>query len=154
MARHLRFIFLILALSLAISPGVIIHSPYLIPNTSGTTNPSNGNPNSTSLDSLLTFERQVYNGDDDQVTGLYIEGFMASSVRQQPQGHAEFVDTGENTVTQFSSASEFGSLGFLAHNYKIGKIFPSLAIGEEIVVVYGDSHTDRFVIMDTLPKTY
>lgn len=149
MTRLLRPIFLSLILSLVFSPSYTTHPAYQIP-TTGSNYSSDGNISSANSGILLAFEKQVYNGNDDQITGLYVEGILANFVLQQPQGHPEFVDTGENTVTQFSSASSFGSLGFLAHNYKAGKIFPSLEVGEEIIVVYGDSHIDHFIIMDTL----
>jgi hypothetical protein len=148
MKRHLRPIFFALILTLAFSPSFATYSPYLIPNTSESSNSSKGNANSSSSKTLLAFERQVYNGVAGQITGLYVENKFAYPVHQQPEGHPEFVDPEEDTVTQFSSATFFGSFGFLAHNFKAGKNFPALLPGEIITIVYGDDQSASFAVKE------
>lgn len=55
---------------------------------------------------------------------------------QQDDGKYGFVSEEDNVVTQFSMPKNIpGSETFLAHNYKAGKLFNQLKIGDNISVV-------------------
>jgi hypothetical protein len=71
-------------------------------------------------------------------------------VVQQPPGDTNFVSKNDGEVTQFASASRYGNIGLLAHNYLSGKSFSQLRIGEEIQLVYSDGQVETFVIKEIL----
>ena len=87
---------------------------------------------------LATFIGQVTNGHADQITGVYSSGILADPVVQQPVGQATYISLADGTLTQFQSASAYGSQGFLAHNDLAGKSFALLAVGDLLVLVHGD----------------
>lgn len=95
---------------------------------------------------LAAFIRQVANGQPQQVTGIYVEGVLALPVIPQPGGQPAYVSSAPETVTQFGAASDFGSLGFLAHNTLAGAHFFDLRVGNLIVVIYGDGHTRSYQV--------
>ncbi len=98
------------------------------------------------ISDLTAFIHQVTNGQPQQVTGIYVEGVLALPVIPQPSGQPAYVSTAPETVTQFGAASDFGSLGFLAHNTLAGAHFFDLHVGNLIVVVYGDGHTRSYQV--------
>lgn len=102
----------------------------------------------SSTPTLGVFSIQVNNGNTQQVTGLFTENVFALPVLQQPGGHPEYVNVKDNTVTQFSMATTYGSLGFLAHNFLAGRFFSTLTAGERVDVVYGDGHFQSFTITE------
>jgi hypothetical protein len=95
---------------------------------------------------LTAFIRQVAHGQAEQVTGIYVEGVLALPVVPQPSGQPAYVSTAPETVTQFGAASDFGSLGFLAHNTLAGAHFFDIRSGHIIVVVYGDGHVRQYQV--------
>lgn len=102
----------------------------------------------SSTPTLGIFSVQVNNGNSQQITGLFSEDIFALPVLQQPGGHPEYVNTKDNTVTQFSMATSYGSLGFLAHNFLAGRFFSSLSNGGHIDIVYGDGHFQSYTIVE------
>jgi hypothetical protein len=60
---------------------------------------------------------------------------FAFSVIQAPSNYATNKD---GKVTLFKQAQQFGTLSFIAHNYKAGQYFDDLAIGDDILVIYPD----------------
>lgn len=98
------------------------------------------------LPSLSDFTLLVSNGKSSQVTGIYADGIFALPVVQQPSGNSGFVSTTPDTVTQFSMATNFGSLGFLAHNTLAGSMFYNLNQGGIFTIVYGDGHQENYVV--------
>ncbi len=95
---------------------------------------------------LTQFIDQVKNGSTQQITGLYVESLFSYPVVQQPGGQPAFVSTNDNQVTQFQSASSYGSLGFVAHNTLAGVKFPEIQMGEVITLVYGDGHFTQYQV--------
>jgi hypothetical protein len=71
-------------------------------------------------------------------------------VVQQPPGDTNYVSKNDDEVTQFASASRYGNIGLLAHNYLSGKFFSQLRIGEEIQLVYSDGRVETFVVTEIL----
>lgn len=92
-----------------------------------------------------SFVSSVSNGNSSQVTGIYVDGVMAYGVVGQG-GNAAFVSEQPNVVTQFGLASQYGSQGFLAHNYLAGAAFASVSAGQTISLVYGDGSTRDFLV--------
>ena len=100
----------------------------------------------TTTPSLALFIDQVKNGSVQQITGLYIDNLFSFPVFQQPSDQPAYVSPNDNLVTQFQSASAFGSLGFIAHNNLAGIKFPEVKNGDLISVVYGDGHTTQYQV--------
>ncbi len=71
-------------------------------------------------------------------------------VVQQPAGDTNYVSKNDGEVTQFASASRYGNIGLLAHNYLSGKAFSQLHIGEEIQLVYSDGQAETFIVKEIL----
>jgi hypothetical protein len=69
-------------------------------------------------------------------------------VVQQPSGNSGYVSTTNNTFTQFSMASNYGSIGILAHNYLAGKYLSNLSTGTVITVTFGDGSTKNYTVSD------
>jgi hypothetical protein len=88
----------------------------------------------------------VENGQNKAVRGIYVPGFLALPVVQQPSGNAGFVSEKPGTVTQFQLAARYNVLGLLAHNYLSGRDFYRLREGLQVMVVRGDSTIDRYRI--------
>jgi hypothetical protein len=92
----------------------------------------------SSLPPLRAFADELRNGQADELRGIYIPEVLAASIVQQPPGRNGYVSNQKNTVTQFGLASDFKSIGLLAHNYLAGEGFASLEKGQEIYLIYGD----------------
>ena len=101
-----------------------------------------------SLPSLPNFIENVANGNPDTLRGIYVEGVMAYPIIQQPMGYPGYVSEEAATVTQFSIASEVGNIGLLAHNFLAGADFSLLEPGDTIILIYGDGHTQGFLVSE------
>lgn len=95
---------------------------------------------------LETFAASVITGQADQVVGVYVPGVFALPVLQQPGGQASYVSDQDSTVTQFSSANVYSSIGLLAHNYLSGERFFELEEGQEVIILHGDGHQEGYRI--------
>ncbi|MEO8356815.1 MAG: hypothetical protein ABI621_12945, partial [Chloroflexota bacterium] len=84
------------------------------------------------------------------LSSVYIGDEIALPVVQQPEGDPNYVSTKDGEVTQFSTVSEYGNIGLLAHNYLSGKYFLQLSMGQEVRLVYGDGQTEHFIIAEIL----
>lgn len=84
------------------------------------------------------------------LSSVYFDDSFIFPVVQQPDGKPNFVSKNAGELTQFSSASDYGNIGLLAHNYLSGKSFFRLAVGEEIHIVYDDGRTETFVVSGIL----
>lgn len=98
------------------------------------------------LPSLRRFISHVENGKNHTVSGVYVPGFLALPVVQQPGGNTGFVSNKPGTVTQFQLAAKNNVIGLLAHNYLSGKDFYRLSEGLQVMVVRGDGSIDRYRI--------
>ncbi len=93
---------------------------------------------------LNEFTNLIYNGQANQVVGVYAPGLFALPVRQQPAGQPDYVDRENDIVTEFSLPRKFGSTGLLAHNYLSGSRFFQLKQNQEVVLIYGDGRLEHF----------
>jgi hypothetical protein len=96
--------------------------------------------------SLTLFIQQVKNDSAQEITGLYVSNLFSYPVIQQPDNQPAYVSPAPDRVTQFKSASVFGSLGFVAHNTLAGMKFSEIKAGDLISVVYGDRHYTRYQV--------
>lgn len=95
------------------------------------------------MPSLPAFVEQVETG-SGEVRGLYVQGVMAAAVVDQPAGRPGYVSLRPDAVTRFALASQYGSLGLLAHNTLAGERFFELRLGQPLVVVRGDGRLERY----------
>jgi hypothetical protein len=98
---------------------------------------------------LGEFATTVLNGNPDEVVGIFVEDLFALPVTQQPKDQPAFVSTEDNLITQFSMPNQYGTIGLLAHNYLSGKLFFDLLPGDEVVVIYGDGHSELYHITNS-----
>lgn len=98
--------------------------------------------------SLSSFIESIKDGSPNTLRGIYVEDLIASPIVRQPYGKPGFVSASSSEVTQFSSASEAGNLGLLAHNTLAGATFSRLKAGDVILLIYGNGRTQGFVVED------
>jgi hypothetical protein len=92
------------------------------------------------IDSVTTGSRAV--------TGIYVNKDFTLRVGQQPSGNPGFVSSNAGEVTQFGMAADYGSRGFLAHNYLSGASFFDLNVGDTLTLVFGDGSSESFLIQE------
>jgi hypothetical protein len=92
------------------------------------------------------FAANMTNGQAAQVVGIFVQDQFALPVIQQPDGQTNFVSTQNNTVTQFNSASLYGTIGLLAHNFLSGRLFFNLKQDQDVIIVYGDGRQEDYRI--------
>ena len=136
--NHIRFILLINFILILCSTLLPTANAYAL----------SDDPSNVALPSLDRFVVRVKNGQAEELRGIYIPGVLAADVVGQPAGMDDFVSPWDNILTQFNLASRMGSIGLLAHNNLAGKTFPSLKIGQEIYLVYGDGYVAPFVVSE------
>ncbi len=102
--------------------------------------------NQTQLLSLNSFAASVQNSNPYQITGIYVADVMAFPVVQQPSGQAGYVSSQKSEVTQFGLASDYSSIGILAHNYLAGAQFFNITNGSIISLVYGNGHVEYYKV--------
>ena len=106
--------------------------------------------NTPVLPTFSDFSKSVQNGQADVLRGVYVPNVLALPVIQQPSSNAGYVSNNDGEATQFRMASQFGNVGLLAHNHLSGKSFSGLAVGQEIILVYGDGRVEYFVVKEVL----
>jgi hypothetical protein len=100
---------------------------------------------------LDQFRASVTNGNAAELVGVYVPQLFAFPVVQQPKGYATFVSTDPKVVTQFGSASGYGTVGLLAHNNLAGARFYDLQAGQMFLLVYGDGSVAPYKV-DSIRK--
>ncbi len=99
-----------------------------------------------SLPHLSDFITSVTNGKSNQLVGVYVPDLMAFPVVQQPSDQAGYVSAEDGVLTQFAMASDYGSIGLLAHNQLAGSRFDKADINQIVVLIYGDGSTRLYHI--------
>ena len=102
------------------------------------------------LPDFTDFAQPVENGDVNILSGVYVPDVLALPVVQQPSGNAGYVSNKDGQATQFVMASQFGSVGLLAHNYLSGRFFSELTVGQEVRLVYGGGKVEYLVVAEIL----
>jgi hypothetical protein len=95
---------------------------------------------------LNDFAATLKNGQAGQVVGVYVHDVFSLKVAPQPSNNPAYVNSDPGYATQFSLASQYGSIGLLAHNYLSGSFFSSLTTGQEVDIIYGDGSVRRYSI--------
>ncbi len=102
------------------------------------------------LPDFAEFKETVQNREANTLRGVYVPGILALPIAQQPAGNAGYVSNKVGEVTQFGMATQFGNVGLLAHNHLSGSDFSSLAVGQEVRLVYGNGTVEYFEITQVL----
>jgi hypothetical protein len=102
------------------------------------------------LPTLNNFINNLVNGQANSARGVYVPGFMAFPIVQQPRGNTGFVSEQAGTVTQFQLAARYGVIGLLAHNYLSGNEFYRLVEGLKVLVVNGDGSLSNYRITEVV----
>lgn len=89
-------------------------------------------------------------GNTGVLSAVIIEASRAFPIVQQPGGKPNYVSKNPGELTQFASASQYGNIGLLAHNYLSGQSFFRLAVGQEIRLEYEDGSSELFVVSEIL----
>ena len=84
------------------------------------------------------------------VVEILIPGMLNAQIENQPWKNDEYVSRSPNTMTRFRLASDFGSIGLLAHNDMIGVDFSELGIGQEIFLIFTDGSYQAFEVIESL----
>jgi hypothetical protein len=96
------------------------------------------------------FSASIQNGKPDVLRGIYVPDVLALPVVQQPTGQPYYVSTREGETTQFGLATQYGSIGLLAHNTLSGRFFSKIAAGQEVRLVYGAGRVEYFSVTQIL----
>lgn len=88
------------------------------------------------------------NSSSSSLARVSASGTFDLPVVQQPSGSSGYVSTASDTLTQFGMASQYGSIGILAHNYLAGKYFSSLSTGTVITLTFSDGSTKSYTVSD------
>lgn len=97
-----------------------------------------------------SFSETVEIAEGRTLSGVYVENALALPVVQQPEGNATYVSARNGEITQFSTVSQYGNIGLLAHNYLSGKSFLELTVGQEVRLVFDDGQTEYFIVSEIL----
>ena len=96
------------------------------------------------------FSNMFEKGGTDRLRGVYVTNTLALPVVQQPPGESNYVSSKNGEATQFFTASQYGNIGLLAHNFLAGKYFSKLVLGQEVHLLFDDGHVEYFVISEIL----
>lgn len=130
--EKLGVIGMIMMLTLGIFPTPVgalgnLENPYVIPRSAWSDDSHDNNP------SELLYE-------------LYIDRNTSFRIVQQPVGKGNFVTNLPDFVTEFQLASNYGSIGILAHNYLAGQYFFQISRGQKLKLIYSDKSTSSFIV--------
>jgi hypothetical protein len=110
------------------------------------TNSTDSTTDTAAVQTLAEFTAATKNGNSRQVVGLYAEDEFALPIVLQPNSNSSFVSREEEKVTYFSMTANYGSIGLVAHNDLAGKHFFDLQEGDQLILVYGDGHQNKYEI--------
>jgi hypothetical protein len=99
----------------------------------------------SSVLSLSDFTATIKDG-KSIVRGVFIPDVMAFHVIQQPKNQNGYVSAIKGVVTQFAMASDYGTIGLLAHNFAAGSEFSKVLVGNKVSVIYGDGTIKEFQV--------
>lgn len=142
MKKHIR----LFAFAFILTAVIFSSTPFVSPvNAESGQGAANGQPK-TALPTLYDFSSTLLENKGEKPAGLYVFGQMALPIIQQPSGNPGYVSEKANVVTQFNMASQYGTLGLLAHNTLAGAKFAALEVGQYAEIVYGGGRVDYYRI--------
>jgi len=100
------------------------------------------------LVSIDQFIANISDGQGESVRGVYTDSVFALNVIQQPSNDAGYVSPANETVTQFSLAKKYDTIGLLAHNTAAGQYFFDVTDGKIISVIYGDGAVAQYQVKE------
>jgi len=95
---------------------------------------------------VLNYDMNLENSQMDIPILLYLNDSTILQIVQQPAENNNFVTSFPNYVTEYRTASNFGTIGLLAHSELAGQHFFQVLPGQEIKLAYSDSHTEKFIV--------
>ncbi len=98
--------------------------------------------------SLAEFVASTRRAAPPTITGVFVCNVLALRVAQQPVDAPIFVSEEFDTATQSRLATDYGTIGLLAHNHLSGSKFFDLANGQEVDLVYGDGTIRRYTVSE------
>ena len=99
--------------------------------------------------SLFEFASEITsNPSSSSFSGIYVENLLADRIVQQPIGNPGYVSDEEDTVTQFDMASQFSTIGILAHNTHAGAAFFDLQTSDLIYLVTSTGEVQAFRVVE------
>ncbi len=144
--RFVNYITLISLVLLSFVPFSVVSAN--IPVTADSIPATSSNPaalKKSSIMALTDFVSVVKDG-NTSVRGVYVSDVMAFRVVQQPKGQSGYVSAIQGVVTQFGMASNYGTVGLLAHNFAAGAEFSKITLGTKVNVIIGDGTIKEFVV--------
>ena len=99
---------------------------------------------------LRNFIKEVYTGQESTITGIFVNEGFSMDVIQQPNNSPGYIAPYEDTLTEFSIARDYGTIGLLAHNYLAGDLFFQLKEGQVVYLVFGGGAVQTYTIVDIL----
>lgn len=94
--------------------------------------------------------RPAQNGEAEVLREVQVPDVLALSVAQQPEGNPNYVSSRDGEATQFSTASQYGNIGLLAHNHLSGRSFARLTVGQQVRLVFEGGKVEYFVVTEVL----
>lgn len=144
--HSLKFLVLIVILLLPNLSGNVGHS--IIPHT-GSVVIDQAQPLADDyLPTLTQFTEQITAHPAGFYSGVYVPNVMAYPIIQQPADNAGYVSTAENTITQFRMASQFDTIGLLAHNTLAGADFYNIQLEDVIYLVLASGELKSFSVTE------
>jgi hypothetical protein len=99
----------------------------------------------SSIETLSGFMAALKDG-KAVLRGVYIPDVLAFRVVQQPKNQNGYVSAIQGVVTQFGMASDYSTIGLLAHNFAAGADFSKVPVGSMVNVIYGDGTIKVFKV--------
>lgn len=95
---------------------------------------------------LTQLIQSAIHSNQTSVVGVYALNDFAYRVVQQPSEDNVFVSNEPGVVTQFASASRYGTIGLLAHNTLAGASFYNLQLGDKVLLQYGNGSLHPYTV--------
>ena len=141
----IRSVFTLLGIG-ALAASSLLNSFGLIPVTSQ--HPSYPTAAVKPLDTLNDFIQEVATGDSQEIVGIYSPLVFALAVVDQPANQPAWVADQDGVTTRFDLATQFGSIGLLAHYEHAGKAFYRLQPHYPVTIIYGDGRIKTYRVKE------
>ncbi|MCL4561088.1 MAG: hypothetical protein M1281_10785 [Chloroflexi bacterium] len=105
-----------------------------------------GNKNPSPLAALPLQANPAKNEKPNALVAVSVPTVLDLPVEQQPKDSPVYVSTKPGTLTQFGMASQYGTIGLLAHNNLAGSSFFHLKIHEIVTLIYGNGQSKTFEV--------
>jgi hypothetical protein len=96
--------------------------------------------------SLDHFRQTLPVSSSGRVAGVFVSGKLALRVLEQPAGQLGYVTRQASAVSHFSLASNYGTVGLIAHNTLAGADFFKLGEGDRIVLIRENGDRQVFTV--------